>query len=139
MQKTWKDCIYNYTFDKYLRFSKYILMAYNMEKNLCNSLCPVRTALSILWGRWTLLILYTLGEEPKRYGELKKLIPDITEKMLIEKLKELQSSGFVTRKDFKTIPPKVVYTITDLWKTSLQMMPVLVSVWEELIEKNLTK
>jgi DNA-binding HxlR family transcriptional regulator len=60
------------------------------------------------------LILYTLGEEPKRYGELKKLIPDITEKMLIEKLKELQSSGFVTRKDFKTIPPKVVYTITDL-------------------------
>jgi len=103
-----------------------------MEKNLCNSTCPVRKSSEILGGRWALLILNTLSDSKKRYWEIKKEIPDITEKVLIDKLKLLEEKWFIKRKNYKTIPPKVEYSLLELWKESLDMIPILASIWSKL-------
>lgn len=86
--------------------------------------CPIRKALQILGGKWTVLLLMEL-EIPKRYGELKKAVPEISEKMLIQKLRLLETGQFVTRKDFQQVPPKVEYSLTKLGKEALKIIPIL--------------
>jgi len=77
------------------------------------SQCPVNTALKIIGGKWRLLIIYQMKNEKKRFGELKRLIPSISEKMLIQELKKLTEAGIVYRKAYKEIPPKVEYSLTE--------------------------
>ncbi len=77
------------------------------------SSCPVNVALKLLGGKWKLLIIFQMREGKKRFGELKRLIPDISEKMLIQELKALTNSGIVSRKAYKEIPPKVEYSLTE--------------------------
>jgi DNA-binding HxlR family transcriptional regulator len=84
--------------------------AINAERNL---ICPVRTTLNVLGGKWKLLILSCLLEEPRRYGELRRLIPEITEKMLIQELRELETDGIVARTVHQTVPPRVDYSLTE--------------------------
>lgn len=75
--------------------------------------CPVRTTLHVLGGKWKLLILSCLLEEPRRYGELRRLIPEITEKMLIQQLRELEEHGIVSRTVQQQVPPRVDYALTE--------------------------
>lgn len=75
--------------------------------------CPVRTTLNVLGGKWKLLILSYLLSGPRRYGELRRLTPDITEKMLIQELRELEQDGIVTRVVYQQVPPKVEYVLTE--------------------------
>ena len=75
--------------------------------------CPLRKSITILGGKWNLIIIKTLADKELRFGEIKKAIPDITEKMLIEKLKILTSYQLILRKDFKEVPPKVSYQLTE--------------------------
>lgn len=103
-----------------------------MEKNLCNPSCPIRKSSEILWWRWTLLILNTLKESKKRFWEIKKEIPDISEKVLIEKLKLLEEKRFIKRKNYKTIPPKVEYSLLELWEESLEIIPILAKIWSKI-------
>jgi DNA-binding HxlR family transcriptional regulator len=75
--------------------------------------CPVRTTLNVLGGKWKLLILSYLLQGTHRYGELRRLMPEITEKMLIQELRELEQDGIVQRVVHQQVPPKVEYTVTE--------------------------
>lgn len=75
---------------------------------------PVELALEKIGGRWKLPILWRLGQRtPWRYGELKKSLVGISHKMLSQQLKELEKNGFVIRKMYPVVPPKVEYSLTE--------------------------
>jgi DNA-binding HxlR family transcriptional regulator len=72
----------------------------------------VQATLSVLGGKWKILILWHLKDQTRRFGELKRLMPEITEKMLIQQLRELAGDGIVNRTVFSEVPPKVEYSFT---------------------------
>ena len=75
--------------------------------------CPIRNVLSRVGDKWSLLVLYTLQHrEPVRFKELQRQIPDISQKSLTQTLRTLEVDGFVTRKVFPEVPPRVVYSLT---------------------------
>jgi len=76
--------------------------------------CPIRTTTDLIGGKWKLLILFQLSLEPLRPSQLKRLIPDISEKMLIQELKALTDSNLVSRNNFGEIPPRVEYELTSV-------------------------
>lgn len=85
--------------------------------------CSLEYTLSIIGGKWKLVILWHLGKEGvHRYNQLKSLMPGITHKILSEKLKELVDDGLVYRKQYNEVPPKVEYSLTPKGTT---VMPIL--------------
>lgn len=85
--------------------------------------CPIVYTLSVVGGKWKWLILYKLaGTGVLRYGELKKLLGQITHKMLSQQLKELEAEQLINRQEYNQIPPKVEYSLTQKGKT---LMPIL--------------
>jgi DNA-binding HxlR family transcriptional regulator len=74
--------------------------------------CPIRTTIELVGGKWKLLIVFQLAEKPARLSDLKRQIPDISEKMLIQELKNLTDSRLVERHNFGEVPPKVEYSLT---------------------------
>jgi DNA-binding HxlR family transcriptional regulator len=75
--------------------------------------CGLDAALSIVGGRWKFLVLWQLAVHgPQRFGQLRRLVDGITEKVLIAALKELQGDDIIDRKDFHEIPPRVEYSLT---------------------------
>ena len=84
--------------------------------------CPVTYTLSKIGGRWKPLIIYNLGNGPRRYNELKKAIPSITEKMLIQHLRELEADNLIVREVKPVVPPHVTYDLTAAGK---ELSPVL--------------
>jgi len=83
--------------------------------------CPVRRTLNILGGKWTLLILFQINNRVIRYGELKRAIPGISEKVLIQELNALIKNNLVIKKSFPEIPPKVEYSLT---KKGVNTLPI---------------
>ncbi|WP_149698461.1 helix-turn-helix domain-containing protein [Chitinophaga sp. CF418] len=79
--------------------------------------CGMAIALRILGGRWKPGIIWHLGHRRMRYSELKALIPNISERMLVQQLKELEKHGFVERFVFPEVPPRVEYALTEEGKT----------------------
>ena|SRR5579859_5315997 len=79
--------------------------------------CGLEAALEIAGGKWTTLVLWHLASGPRRFGELKRLVPAISEKMLIQTLRQMQEHGIITRKDFHQVPPRVTYSLTTFGKT----------------------
>jgi Predicted transcriptional regulators len=75
--------------------------------------CPMRIATETFGGRWKPGILWRLVDGPRRYGELRRDMPWISEKILIRHLRELEDSGLVQRTDHGTLPPRVDYRLTD--------------------------
>lgn len=76
--------------------------------------CPIRNILARFSDKWSLLILYTLNLHPTmRFNELRREIPDISQKMLTNSLRTLEEDGFVTRTIYAEVPPRVEYSITD--------------------------
>lgn len=107
-----------------------------MEKNLkinpaCDDRCPVRASLTLLSGKWTLMILFQINDGVMRYGELKRAVVGISEKMLIQELNMLAEHKLVTKKVYSQIPPKVEYRLTEL---GLKTMPIIDSLAEFGIE-----
>ena len=76
--------------------------------------CPLRKALKAFGGKWNLIILKSIGNEELRFSKIKARIPDISEKVLIDKLKILTEQNLIIRKDFKEVPPKVSYKLSEL-------------------------
>ncbi|MDX3773688.1 helix-turn-helix domain-containing protein [Chromatiaceae bacterium AAb-1] len=79
-----------------------------------NERCPIRDILDKLGDRWTVLVLTELEQGTLRFSELRKLIIDISPRMLAQTLRQLEQDGLVSRKVYPTIPPKVEYTMTTL-------------------------
>lgn len=84
--------------------------------------CPVATAIDVIGGKWTIIILYHLRGKTMRFGELKKDIPKITQKVLTHELRQLEANKLVTRKVYPEVPPRVEYSPTDL---ADQLNPIL--------------
>lgn len=79
--------------------------------------CPVRDLISQIGGKWSVLLLETLAKRPYRFGELRRLVPDISQRMLTQTLRDLQRDGYVDREVFPTKPPSVEYRMTELGRS----------------------
>jgi DNA-binding HxlR family transcriptional regulator len=88
----------------------------NNNKNILESLplCPVETTLTIIGNKWKVLILRDLMGQTRRFGELKKSIGHISQKVLTSNLRDMESQGLVNRHVFAEVPPRVEYSLTDL-------------------------
>ncbi|WP_312649730.1 winged helix-turn-helix transcriptional regulator [Aminipila sp.] len=91
-----------------------------MQKEL--PACPVETTLMLISDRWKVLILRDLLDGTKRFGELKKSIGSITQKVLTSNLRSMEECGLLTRKVYPEVPPRVEYTLTE---TGYSLRPIL--------------
>ena len=100
----------------------------NYNKQVATASCPVTYVMNKIGGHWKPIILYHLTQSPKRYSELRKAIPEITEKMLIQHLKQLQEDKLVLRTAEPVVPPFVTYSLTSAGK---KLQPILdaMAVW----------
>jgi len=90
----------------------------------CNFGCPVEASLEVVGGKWKGVILFHLSSGTKRYNELMRLMPNVTQRMLTRQLRELEADQVVQRKIYPEVPPKVEYTLTEFGTT---LAPILKS------------
>lgn len=74
--------------------------------------CGIDAAMDVIGGKWKVLILWALDEKPCRFGELRRAVPGVTEKVLSSHLKELEDNGIVHREEYAEVPPRVEYSLT---------------------------
>lgn len=89
--------------------------------------CPVETTLTLISDKWKVLILRDLMTGTKRFGELKKSIGHVTQKVLTAQLRQMEAAGLLTRTVFAEVPPRVEYTLTDL---GYSLKPILDAMWD---------
>lgn len=106
----------------------------NMVKKELPS-CPVETTLTLISDKWKVLVLRDLMQGTKRFGELRKSIGHVTQKVLTAKLRQMEESGLLTRTVYAEVPPRVEYTLTEL---GYSLKPILDAmwVWGEEYQKN---
>ncbi len=92
--------------------------------------CPVRDVLQQIGGRWSTLLLEALAKEPYRFGQLRRMIPDISQRMLTQTLRDLQRDGYIEREVFPTKPPSVEYRMTALGRSLYTVLSQLLN-WAE--------
>ena len=100
-----------------------------MIKDMVFQDCPIRNVLARISDKWSLLVIYTLNvhkEEPLRFNALRKLIPDISQKMLTSTLKTLETDGYVNRKVYAEVPPRVEYSLTSRAESLIPIMNDLI-------------
>jgi DNA-binding HxlR family transcriptional regulator len=95
------------------------------NRKALNDFCGVMYAIDILGGRWKLMILYKLEKKTMRFLELKKKLPEISDRMLTLHLRELERDGMVRREVFAEVPPRVEYSLTE---SAMELIPV----WQQL-------
>ena len=88
--------------------------------------CPVETTLTLISDKWKVLILRDLMPGTKRFGELKKPIGHVSQKVLTSQLRQMEESGLLTRKVYAEVPPRVEYTLTDL---GCSLKPIMDAMW----------
>ena len=88
--------------------------------------CPVETTLTLISDKWKVLILRDLLPGTKRFGELKKSIGHVSQKVLTAQLRQMEQSGLVNRKVYADVPPKVEYSLTDV---GYSLKPILDAMW----------
>ena len=88
--------------------------------------CPVETTLTLISDKWKVLILRDLLTGTKRFGELKKSVGHVTQKVLTAQLRQMEQSGLVNRKVYAEVPPRVEYTLTEL---GYSLKPILDAMW----------
>ena len=94
----------------------------------CHLGCPVEAALEVIGGKWKGIILYHLLSETMRFNQLRRLMPEITQRMLTRQLRELEANDLISRKVYPEVPPKVEYSITEYGKTLAPVIHAL-QVW----------
>ena len=88
--------------------------------------CPVETTLMLIGDKWKVLILRDLMDGTRRFGELKKSIGTVSQKVLTAQLRDMEEKGLLTRKVYAEVPPRVEYTLTE---TGYSLKPILDSMW----------
>ena len=88
--------------------------------------CPVETTLTLISDKWKVLILRDLLPGTKRFGELKKSIGHVSQKVLTAQLRQMEQSGLVNRKVYAEVPPKVEYSLTDV---GYSLKPIFDAMW----------
>lgn len=109
------------------------------EKNTIIEICPVRNVIARFGNKWALLVILILSENKVlRFSELKKMIPDVSSRMLSSTLRTLEADGLVSRKVYPEVPPKVEYSLT---KTGLSLVPFIVQLteWAQKHMKSIVK
>ncbi len=90
--------------------------------------CGLDATLRVIAGKWKPLILYFVAQDgPTRYGELRRAVRHVSDKMLIQQLKELEADGLVKRTDYKEVPPRVDYSLTPLGRSLAEALVPLCS------------
>ncbi|ALC84327.1 HxlR family transcriptional regulator [Bacillus gobiensis] len=87
--------------------------------------CSIELTLQLIGGKWKVLILWYLGERNMRFGELKRELPQITQKMLTKQLRELEQDGIINRFVYNQVPPKVEYSLSDVGQSLLPILTTL--------------
>lgn len=99
--------------------------------------CEKELTLSIIGGKWKMIIMWHLGKEgTKRFSELKALIPDITQRMLTTQLRELEEDGIVDRKVYAVVPPKVEYSLTSRGQSLIPILDLMYEWGKEYMEES---
>ena len=88
--------------------------------------CPVETTLMLIGDKWKVLILWNLMNGTMRFGELKKSIGTVSQKVLTTQLRNMEEKGLLTRKVYAQVPPKVEYTLTEL---GYSLKPIMDAMW----------
>jgi DNA-binding HxlR family transcriptional regulator len=87
--------------------------------------CPVVAALEVIGGKWKPLILFQLRDRPMRFSELRRMVPQATQKMLTQQLRDLERDGIIHRKVYAVVPPKVDYSLTDYGQTLKPLLALM--------------
>jgi DNA-binding HxlR family transcriptional regulator len=107
-----------------------------MDNKVDNNACPFTATIALIGGRWKGIILYLLSDHTRRFGEIAARMPSISRKVLTQQLKELETDGLISRKQYKEIPPRVEYSLTDLGQS---LKPILndMAIWgrEKVLNK----
>jgi len=98
--------------------------------NVYNENCPTRLVLNRIADKWTVLVVGSLMHETKRFGELRREIGGISQKMLTQTLRGMERDGLVNRKVYPTVPPKVEYSLTPLGVTLVRVLEEI-RIWSE--------
>ncbi len=108
---------------------------YRNERSIVDN-CPITATMKAIGGRWKLVIIWNLKDGALRYGELRRKIPNISEKMLTQQLKALVEGNWVNRQDFREIPPRTSYSLTELGRS---FVPILTQIYAWGTENKITE
>lgn len=98
--------------------------------------CSMELTMDLIGGKWKMRILWYLNMGTKRFSEIKRLIPDITQKMLTQQLREMESDGLITRKVYAEVPPKVEYSSTNYGKSLQEILEKMCTWGSDYANKN---
>lgn len=101
----------------------------------CNAGCPVEATLALIGGKWKGVILYHLLSDIIRFNELRRLMPDVTQRMLTKQLRELEADGLILRKVYPVVPPRVEYSMADYGLTLAPIITALQKWGTEHLER----
>lgn len=118
-------------------FCKYLLDTMEASMNEIKELpaCPVETTLSLIGDKWKVLILRDLITGTKRFGELKKSIGTVSQKVLTAQLRNMEENGLVHRKVYAEVPPRVEYSLTELGQSLKPILDAMQN-WGEEYKQN---
>jgi len=106
-----------------------------MENNLNHTECPAIETMALIGGRWKVIILHVLSKDARRFGEINVRIPAISRKVLTEQLRELETDGLISRKQYKELPPKVEYALTDFGKSLCPLLSYMAA-WKRNVDSH---
>jgi len=101
----------------------------------CSFICPIEAAAEVIGGKWKARILFQLQGGTKRFNELKRRLPGVTQRMLTKQLRELEADQIVFRNIFPEIPPKVEYSLTEFGQTLTPSLKALQEWGLEYLDK----
>lgn len=100
--------------------------------------CSVEATLDVIGGKWKGVVLFHLLEKTRRFNELRRLLPNVTQRVLTLQLRELEEDGLIHREVYAEIPPKVEYSLTAFGRT-LEPIIVLLREWGDDYQRNITE
>lgn len=96
--------------------------------------CPVKATMEVIGGKWKPLIVYYLMGGTKRFGQLQRLLPDVTQRMLTKHLRELEADGVIHREVYREVPPRVEYSLTELGRSLAPILELMLQWGEKYVE-----